>query len=626
MATALGHFTRRHFGQMMLGAGIAAILPGRPFAQVATDQPLHGLSAFGELKYPPDFDHFDYATPDAPAGGQMNLAVAYWALNQSPLTFDTLNSFVLQGNAPPRIEKLYDSLVVAAMDEPDAIYCALAETVTLSADRNSFTFSLRPQARFSTGDPVTADDVVFSYETLKEFGHPSLQVALRNVAEAVAEDAATVRITFSGAQSYQDALDALGMPILPRAFFADRDFATVSTEAIPGSGAYAIGRYEFGRYIEYIKRPDYWAKDLNFARGLGHFDTLRIDFFRDRQPALEAFKKGLITFREEFTTKDWATEYDFPAVQRGEVIKREFAAEKRPRFQCWALNQRRERFADARVRRAINMCFDFEWTNANLLFGQRVHSDSPFQGSEFVATGKPSEAELALLEPLRGTIPDEVFGEVWVQPVSDGSGRDRRLLREASQLFAEAGWRRDGNRLVNAAGEPFRLEYLTYGQEQKRVYAKFVDTLRTLGVNATMRLVDPAQYQERINRYDFDMVLAAFSLGATPTREGLSLFFGSDAVDRPGAYNYPGMASEAVDTLIGHAARATNRAELVTALLALDRVLRWRLDWLPNITADGHRAAFWDIFGFREDKPDYSWPVETLWWYEAEKAKALGRG
>ncbi|MBP0615993.1 extracellular solute-binding protein [Jiella mangrovi] len=618
-------FTRRGFGQLTLGAVAAAALPRRGFATVATETPLHGLSAFGDLKYPTDYSHFDYASPQAPAGGQFNMAVSSWMLNQSPFTFDTLNTFVLRGNAPPRIESLYDALVTSSLDEPDSIYCALAETVTVSSDKRSFTFRLRPEARFSTGAPVTAEDVAFTYEAIKADGHPSLQVTLRELDEIVTVDPATVRLTFSERQSYQDALSALGMPILPKAFFGDRKLTDVSNEVIPGSGGFRIGRFDYGRFIEYEKREDYWAKDMPFNRGLDHFQTLRIDFFRDRQPALEAFKKGLITFREEFTTKDWATEYDFPAVQRGAVVKHEFPDEKLPSFQCWALNQRREQFTDSRVRHAINMCFDFEWANANLLFGLRIHSNSPFQGSEFVATGAPSDAELQLLKPLKGAIPDQVFGEVWTQPVSDASGLDRKILREATRLFGEAGWKQSGGKMTNADGEVFRIEYLTTGQEQVRVYSRFFDTLRKIGLNASIRLVDAAQYQERVNRFDYDMILAAFSLGATPTKESLALFFGSNSRDRPGSYNFPGMASEAVDTLIDKAGAAQSRADLVTAMRALDRVLRWRLDWLPNINTDVRRAAYWNMFGFKEPKPDYGWPVERLWWFEEAKAKAIGK-
>ncbi|MBO0905755.1 extracellular solute-binding protein [Jiella sonneratiae] len=624
MGTVL-RLTRRSFGQLALGAAAAAALPGRGFADVKTDTPLHGLSAFGELKYPADYSHFDYASPDAPAGGQFDMAVSSWVLNQSPFTFDTLNTFVLRGNAPPRIENLYDALMTSSLDEPDALYCALAESVEVSKDKRSFKFRLRPQALFSTGAKVTAEDIVFTYKALKADGHPSLQVTLRELDEIVANDPDTVRLIFSERQSYQDALLALGMPIIPKAFFDGRKLTDIANEIIPGSGGFKIGRFEYGRYIEYEKRDDYWAKDMPFNRGLDHFQTLRIDFFRDRQPAFEAFKKGVITFREEFTTKDWATGYDFPAVRRGAVVKREFPDGKLPSFQCWALNQRRERFADAGIRRAINMCFNFEWTNANLLFGLRIHSDSPFQGSEFHAMGEPSAAELKLLEPLRGSIPDEVFGEVWTQPVSNASGLDRKLMREAIRLFGEAGWKQKGGQMASANGEVFKIEFLTTGQEQVRVYSRFFDTLRKIGLDASIRLVDAAQYQERVNRFDYDMILAAFSLGATPTKESLALFFGSNSKDRPGSYNYPGMASDAVDKLIDKAGAAQSREELVTAIRVLDRVLRWRLDWLPNINTDVRRAAYWDIFGFKEPKPDYGWPVERLWWIDPDKAKALGK-
>ncbi|RFC66079.1 ABC transporter substrate-binding protein [Fulvimarina endophytica] len=626
MGTALSTLSRRGFGKLVFGAAAGLALPLREaLADIRTGTPLHGLSSFGELAYQAGFSQFRYANVDAHQGGQLNFAVPNWILNQSPVAFDTLNTFVLQGNAPPRIEFLYDSLMTGSLDEPDSSYCALAETVSVSEDRLTFTFELRPQARFSTGAQVTADDVVFSYETFKQKGHPSLVVALANVERVEAIDAGTVRLVMSANQNYRDALSALGIPIVPHAFFADRDLERLTDEVIPGSGQYEVGRYDFNTFIEYEKRADYWAKDLGFAKGLNHFQTLRIDFFRDRQPAFEAFRKGLIHVREEFTTKDWATGYSFPAVRRGEVIQREFPPEKQPKFQCWALNQRRSRFADANVRHAINTCFDFEWANANLLFGLRTHSPSPFQGSEFVAEGEPGEAELALLEPLRGKVPDEVFGEVWVQPVSDGSGLDRRALRRAIELFGKAGWTFTNGRMQNAQGEVFRLEFLTFGAEQERVYSKFMETLRRIGVDASIRLVDGAQYQRRINAFEFDMVLAAFGMSPTPTSEGLATLFGSETVDRPGGRNYPGMKSEAVDSLIAKVSQVQSREELVTVLRALDRVLRWRLDWLPNITAGSHRLAYWDMFGFAEQKPDYGWPIESLWWLDPEKAKALGR-
>ncbi|WP_062110917.1 extracellular solute-binding protein [Aureimonas sp. AU40] len=617
--------SRRDFGKLALAGAALASAPGRLFAASPPGTKLHGLSAFGDVKYPTGYERFDYASPEAPEGGRFVFTVPNWVLNQAPDTFDTFNTFILQGNAPPRIELLYDGLMLSTLDEPDAIYCHLAESVSVSPDGNTFRFELRPEARFSTGAPVLAGDVAFSYRTMKAEGHPSLAITLAEVAEVTAEGERTVAIRFTGRQTLPTALQALSIPIVPESFFKDRPFTEGGFTEIPGSGPYKVGRYIAGRFIEYEKRSDHWARDMPFSRGLDHFQTIRVEFFRDRQAALEAFKKGDSTFREEFTTRAWATEYDFPALRAGRVKKAQIAGEKWPRFQCWALNQRRQQFADARVRRAINLCFDFEWTNANLLYGLRVHSQSPFENSDFVATGAPSPEELALLEPLRADLPAEVFGEVWRQPVSDGSGTDRRLLREASTLLQAAGWTRKGSQLVDAKGTVFRLEFLINDPEQARVYGKMIENMKLLGIDASMRLVDAAQYQDRQNRFDFDMILGAFSFNGTPTREGMGLFFGSAARERNGSYNYPGTASPAVDALIDKIGEAKSRADLVTAMRALDRVLRWRLDWLPNIGSPGHNIAWWDMFGFRDEKPDYGFPVERLWWYDESKAKAAGR-
>ncbi|MEF2070770.1 extracellular solute-binding protein [Consotaella aegiceratis] len=607
-------FTRRRFGQLAFGLGAAALRPKLSLAANPVETPLHGLSAFGELKYGPGYDAFDYAAPDAPTGGSFRMAPSYYYFNQSLLTFDTFNTFVLKGNAPPRMEKCYDALMTSALDEPDSIYGALAESVTISADRNTYTFKLRPEARFSDDSPVTAEDVAFSYLSLKEKGHPDLALDLRELTDAIADDEQTVRLVFSGRQSEQTVLGVLTDPIVPKSFFADRDFETTDLTPIPGSGRYRVGAYEPGRFIEYERRGDYWAEDLPFARGLDHFQTIRIEFFRDRQVAFEAFKKGQVHWREEFTSKNWATEYDFPAIVDGRVVRRTFPRERRPGFQCWALNQRRKRFADQRVRQAINLCFDFEWTNANMFYGLYVHSDSCFETSEFKAIDAPDQAELVLLEPLREQVPDAVFGKPWIQPVSDGSGNDRRLLKQALDLFAEAGWTNQGGALKNAAGETFTLEYLIDDQGFERVYGKFVETLRRLGIDAGFRLVDAAQYQDRRNNFDYDLIQGAWSLSATPTRDSLRTFFGSDTRDHQGSNNLPGMADPAVDALIDKAASAQSREDLVTAMRALDRVLRARLDWIPNIHSAEHRVAYWDHFGFKETKPDYGWPVEALWW------------
>jgi microcin C transport system substrate-binding protein len=625
MTDSFIRLSRRHFGQLALAAAASAALPRLSFADNPSDTPLHGISAFGDLKYPAGYTHFDYASLDAPKGGRFTFTVPSWFFNQSPDTFDTFNTLVLQGNAPPRMEMLYEGLMLSTLDEPDALYGLLAESVAVSADGNRFTFRLRPEARFSTGAAVTAADVVFSYETLKTDGHPAMAIQLVEVTEVAAEDERTARIVFSGRQTVVSALAALSMPIVPAAFFADRPFTQGGFEVIPGSGAWEVGRFVGGRFIEYEKRADYWGRDMPFAKGLGHFQTIRVECFRDRQASLEAFKKGDVTYREEFTTRAWASEYNFPAIQDGRVKRDILPGGKWPNFQCWALNQRRAQFADARVRRAINLCFDFEWTNANLLFGLRQHSQSPFVLSDYVATGAPSPEELAILEPLRADLPAEVFGEVWTQPVTDASGRDRRTLREASELLTAAGWTRRGSSLIDAAGQPFRLEYLLNDPEQGRVYGKMVENMKLLGIDATMRVVDAAQYQDRLSRFDFDMILCRFGFNGTPTREGLSIFFGSQARDRQGSYNYPGMASPAVDKLLDRIGEAKSRDELTLVMRVLDRVLRWRLDWIPNIHAEGHASAWWDMFGMAPTMPDYGFPVEQLWWYDESKARAAGR-
>ncbi|MCV0395029.1 MAG: extracellular solute-binding protein [Rhizobiaceae bacterium] len=618
-------FTRRSVLGGLASTAALPLLARRGFADVEPDTPRHGLSAFGELKYGPDFTHFDYANVDAPKGGAFNFSPPNWAFNQNVATFNTLNSFVTNGDAPPRMGLCFDALMTRAIDEPDALYGLLAETVSMSADRNAFTFLLRPEARWHDGSPLTADDVVFSYQTFKEKGHPSLLMPLREMVSAEAVDERTARLTFSGDQSARTVQTVATYPIISSAWYAERPFDASSMEPPLGSGPYKVGRVSAGLTIEYERVPDYWGRDLPVNRGFYNFDRIRIDFFRERQAGFEAFKKGDVTYRQEFTSQTWATGYDFPALQQGKVVKREFPSEKSPIMQAWALNQRRSQFKDPRVRQAIGLCFDFEWTNRNLFYGAYERSRSCFERSEFVAEGEPSAEELALLEPFRGRIPDEAFGEAVVPPVSDGSGRDRRLLREAVRLFGEAGWTRQNGVLTNKAGQKLVLEILVRDEVFVRVDSPFVDNLRAVGVNASIRMVDAAQYQARQAEFDFDMLSMALSIGATPTVDTLENMFHSRAAEQHGSRNLSGIADPAVDELVAAAGWAESREELTTALRALDRVLRARHDWIPNWHAANHRAAFWDMFGFVEPKPDYGFPVETMWWFDEDKARAIGK-
>ncbi|MFZ1680962.1 MAG: extracellular solute-binding protein [Rhizobiaceae bacterium] len=613
--------TRRDF----LAGAAALVTAGRPaFAATPRDTPLHGLSAFGELKYGAGFTHFDYARPEAPNGGTFRFSPPSWAFNQNVTTFNTLNSFVARGDAPPRMELCFASLMSRAIDEPDAVYGLLAESVMVSGDGKTYTFRLRPGATFHDGTPITAGDVAFTCVLLKAEGHPSLQLPLKPLAEAVADDETTLRLVFDGTQDERDILTLVEYPVLSKADIEANGFDTGSLRPLLGSGPYRVGAVAPGLSITYERVKDWWGDALGVARGQMHFAAIRIEVFRERQAGFEAFKKGEVHFRQEFTSKLWATAYDFPAITDGKVIRREFPAEKRPSMQAWALNRRRARFDDVRVREAIGLCFDFEWTRQNFFYGSYERSQSLFERSAYRAEGMPTADELKLLEPLRGRVPDEAFGDAVTQPVSDGSGRDRALLRQAHDLLRAAGFRRDGSSLVDGKGERLAVEILVNDETFVRIDTPFVEAMKAVGIDASIRLVDPAQYQSRQNDFDFDMIAMAQSFSAHPTTSELGQVFSAASAALPGSRNLAGTADPAVDDLIATAGRAATSAELGIALRALDRVLRARRDWIPNWHAANHRAAFWDMFGFDEPKPDFGFPVETLWWLDENKARAIG--
>ncbi|MCC2688533.1 MAG: transporter, solute-binding protein [Rhizobiaceae bacterium] len=616
---------RREFLALGSAALSGPFLSGPVFPGTPSGIALHGLSAFGDLRYKAGFSHFDYVNPDAPKAGTFNFQPPYWVFNQNTLTFNTLNTFVPKGDAPPRIELCFDSLMTRALDEPDAVYGLIAESVTIGGDRNSFDFALRPEARFHDGSKLTADDVAFTLKLFKEKGHPSLVLTLRDMVDAAAVDPRTVRIVFSGRQSSRTILDVVLFPVLSRAYYEANPFDASDMKAPLGSGPYSVGRVVPGQTIEYQRVPDYWARDLGVNRGLYNFDRIRIEFYRERQAAFEAFKKGDIHYRQEFTSRTWATGYDFPAITAGKVVKREFPDEKRPSMQAVAVNQRRERFRDARVRQAIGLCFDFEWTRRNLFYGSYERSQSCFETSDYKAAGLPGPAELALLEPLRDKLPPETFGEAVTQAVTDGSGRDRKILGEASKLLSEAGWTRSGAFLANPSGDRLTAEILVSDDVFIRVFSPWTENMRAIGIDASIRMVDSAQYQARQADFDFDLISMALSFSATPTRDELEGIFHSRAASLPGSRNLTGTADPAIDALVDEVGKAADRDRLITAMRALDRALRARRDWIPNWYSATHRVAHWDMFGFKEPKPDYGFPVETMWWLDEAKAAVIGK-
>ncbi|WP_094462765.1 extracellular solute-binding protein [Pannonibacter phragmitetus] len=585
----------------------------------------HGLSVFGDLKYAPDFTAFDYVNREAPKGGRLVFTAPSWAFNQNPQTFNTFNTFILRGDAPPRMEMCFDTLMTRALDEPDAVYGLLASGVEILDDGNRYVFHLRPEAVFHDGSRLTAEDVAFSFNLLKEKGHPLLVQMLQEFTTANALDVSRVEVILSGNHSRQLPLIVAGLPVFSKRYYTAYDF-TQSTLTPPlSSGPYKVGRYEVGRFIEYERVKGWWAKDLPVNVGQGNFDVIRLEFFRERQVAFEAFKKGVMTFQEEFTARTWATEYNFPAVQDGRVVKKEFPDNRPSGAQGWFFNTRLPKFADPRVREAIGFAFDFEWSNQNLFHGAYTRTQSFFQKTEMMAEGTPSAEELALLEPFRADLPEAVFEEAVVAPVSDASGNDRNLLRRAAGLLAEAGLKRDGGTLLDADGRPFTIEFLDNSSSFDRVVQPFITNLRRLGIAATSRVVDPAQYESRLNSFDFEMTSRRFSLSPT-LGESVRNFWGSRAATTNGSYNLAGISSPVIDALLEKAIGAATREEMYIAARALDRVLRAGHYWVPHWFKPVHTVAIWDVFGYPDEPPYYEFPVESTWWFDTEKAKKIGMG
>lgn len=581
------------------------------------------MSAFGDLKYPANFANFDYVNTSAPKGGMFSTIPAVRIYNQSFTTFNTLNSFIYKGDAAAGMEQTFASLMVRAADEPDAMYGLVAKSVKISPDSLIYRFTLRPEARFHDGSKLTAQDVAFSLNVLKTKGHPIITQQLRDMIGAVANNDATVTVTFAAKRGRDVPLYAAGLPIFSKAYYDKKPFDESSLDIPLGSGPYKVGRFEAGRYIEYDRVKDWWGKDLPVSRGAFNFDQVRYEFYRDRDVAFEGFTGRNYLYREEFTARIWTTRYDFPAVRDGRV-KRETLPDDTPSgAQGWFMNTRRPQFKDARVREALGLAFDFEWTNKTIMYDAYARTQSPFQNSDLMAANTPPPAEeLALLEPFRGQVPDEVFGVPYLPPVSDGSGQDRGLLRKASQMLQDAGYVvKDGKRRL-PGGEDFIIEFLHYEPALQAHHAPYIKNLATLGIAASFRLVDSVQYRARKDDFDFDITMERFSMASTPG-DGLRTFFSSQAAAIKGSQNLAGIASPALDVLIEKIIAANNREDLRIACRAFDRVFRTGRYWVPNWYSASHRIAYWDVFAHPPNIPRYAGTVGApdLWWLEEAKAK-----
>jgi microcin C transport system substrate-binding protein len=611
--------TRRE--TLLLGAaGLASSLPRKVEAEQASER--HGVSAFGDLKYPPDFKHFDYVNPNAPKGGVFSHVGATRAFNQNFLTFNSLNSFILRGDGAQGMEFTFASLMARATDEPDALYGLAARAVRISPDGLTYRFLMRPGITFHDGSPLTAHDVAFSLKVLKDKGHPIAQQLLRDLVDAEASDDATMVVRFAANRARDVPLFAASLPIFSRSYYSKRPFDETTLEVPLGSGPYRVGRFEPGRHIEYERVKDWWGADLPVARGQNNFDILRYEYYRDRDVAFEGFTAKSYLFREEFTSRTWATRYDFPAARDGR-IKRDVISDDTPSgAQGWFFNTRRDKFKDKRLREAFIDAFDFEWTNKLIMYGSYQRTHSVFQNSDMMAVGKPSADEVALLESFRGKVPDEVFGDPFVPPVSDGSGQDRVLLRKASALLQQAGFViKDGKR-VTPKGERISVEFLLDGPSLQPHHMPFIKNLGALGIEANLRLVDPVQYRKRVDDFDFDLTVQRFSFSSTPG-DSLRSYFSSQAAALRGSQNLAGISDPVIDELIDKIIAADSRASLTTACKVLDRLIRTGRYWVPHWYKASHWLAYWDVFGRPATKPRYARGIPETWWYDREKAAKI---
>jgi len=574
----------------------------------------HALSLLGEPKYGPEFPHLEYVNPDAPQGGGIRqVAIG---------TFDSLNPFILKGNVATGLGLTYETLATSTEDDPSAEYGLIAESMTVPADNAWVGFTLRPEARFHDGSPITADDVLFSFETLKKQGHPFFRTYYASVVGAEKLGEREVRFLFENGDNKELPMIMGQLPVLSRVHWEDREFDATTLDPVMGSGPYRVLEVDPGRSITYERVENWWGEDLPINIGRFNFDRVKYDYYRDQTVALEAFKAGEYDFRVENSAKRWATGYESPALARGYIVKEEIPHSLPTGMQAFVFNTRRDIFQDPSVRQALAHAFDFEWSNKTLFFDAYTRTESYFSNSELAAEGLPSEGELAVLEPFREQLPEEVFTTEYSPPSTDGSGNVRGNLREARRLLNEAGWEVQDGKLINTGtGEPMSFEMLLVSPDFERVVLPFQQNLARLGIDMSIRTVDPAQYQRRLDDFDFDMVVGSFGQSMSPGNEQRD-YWSSTAADTPGSRNLIGIKDPVVDELIELLITAPDRQVLIDRTRVLDRVLLWGHYVIPHFHIQDYRVAYWNKFGHPEVTPDYGLGLWT-WWVDPDKAEAL---
>lgn len=570
----------------------------------AQAEPRHAIAMHGDPKYKPGFSHFDYVNPDAPKGGTLRRAAMG--------TFDNLNPFIVKGVEAAGASLPFETLLISAADEPFSEYGLLAESIDTPPDRSWVTFVLRKEARWHDGKPVTPEDVIFSLDVLRTKGEPTYRFYYAAIDTVEKVGARGVKFTFKPGDNREMPLIVGQLPILPKHYWQDRAFDATTLEPPLGSGPYRVGKFEPGRFVTYERVRDYWGKDLPVRRGQFNFDVLRWDYYRDTSVMLEALKAGEYDFREENEATKWATAYDdWPALKDGRAVKLRLDNHLTAGMQAYAYNTRREMFQDAKVRQALAYAFDFEWTNQTLFWGQYKRCDSYFANSELAATDLPGPDELKVLEPLRGQIPPEVFTTPYRPPATDGQGNIRPNLRTAMKLLEEAGWRVEDGKLVKD-GKPLRFEILLVQAAFERITLPFVRNLRRLGIEASVRTVDPNQYVNRVRSFDFDMIVGGWGQSQSPGNEQAN-FWASASADEKGSQNVVGIKNPAVDTLVEQVISAPDRESLVARTRALDRVLLWNHYVIPQWYMGANRLAFWNKFGRPDSVPMQGYQIMSWW-------------
>ena len=574
---------------------------------------VHALTLGDAPKYGPDFKHLDYVNPDAPKGGTITTGVTG--------TFDSFNPYIIKGT-PAGLGGLFETLTTQVEDDALSEYGLIAESMEVAPDKSWIIYNLRPEARWHDGKPITADDVVFSFNILTTKGHPQYRYYYGDVAGAEKLGERRVKFQFKHGGNRELPVIMGQLPILPKHWWESRNFENVLLEPPLGSGPYKLGKFEMGRSYTMERVTDYWGKDLPINIGSNNYDRTRATYFQDPEIQLEAFKAGTLDLRAENSARRWATQYDFPAVKDGRVIK-ELIPHKNPvGIQGFIFNVREPLFQDRRVREALIYAFDFEWLNKNLAYGQYARTRSWFQNSEMEAKGLPSPEELEILNPLKDQIPPEVFTAEYNPPKTDGSGNARDNLAKAAALLNEAGWTIENGKR-GKDGKPFEFEIIDDDPGGERTILPFVQNLDKMGIKATIRIVDSAQYQSRTETFDFDMTPKIWGVSNSPGNEQRE-YWGSEAAKTPGSENWIGIQNPAVDKLIDLIVQAQTREDLIIRCRALDRVLQWNYYLVPNFNLAAFRIAYWNKFGMPDKRPDplYSFG-STAWWVDLAKEAAL---